>query len=58
VALHAAETLADLAGKGMSVEALKDDRKNQFSIRVNDQYRVCFTWSQGNAANVEIVDYH
>lgn len=58
LALNAAETLADLTGNGMALEALRDDRKGQYSIRINGQYRVCFVWSAGNAAEVEIVDYH
>ena len=40
------------------LEQLKGDRKGQFSIRINQQYRVCFTWKNGNAHDVEIVDYH
>jgi len=40
------------------LEALFKNRKRQFSIPVNDQYRVCFVWREGNAYNVEIVDYH
>ena len=40
------------------VEKLKGDRKNQYSIRINDQYRICFQWEDSNAYNVEIVDYH
>ncbi len=43
---------------GNRLEALKGDRKGQWSIRINDQWRVCFEWDGGNAANVEIVDYH
>jgi toxin HigB-1 len=39
-------------------EALKGDRKGQYSIRINDQYRLCFKWQDGNAIDVEIVDYH
>jgi toxin HigB-1 len=58
VMLHAAEKLSDLAGAGTSVEALKADREGQHSIRINDQFRICFEWSNGNAAGVEIVDYH
>jgi toxin HigB-1 len=42
----------------MSLEALSRDRKGQYSIRISGQFRVCFTWSGGNAADVEIVDYH
>jgi proteic killer suppression protein len=41
-----------------SLEALTKDRKGQHSIRVNDQYRICFVWNAGNAHEVEIVDYH
>ena len=40
------------------LEALKGDRKGQHSIRINDQYRICFRFSEGNAENVEIIDYH
>jgi len=40
------------------LEALKGDRKGQYSIRVNDQFRVCFRWHEGDAYDVEIVDYH
>jgi len=40
------------------LEALKGKRKGQYSIRINDQWRICFTWSDGSASNVEIVDYH
>jgi plasmid maintenance system killer protein len=47
-----------LAGGGASLEALKGNRKGQYSIRVNDQYRICFAWSDGKASGVEIVDYH
>jgi toxin HigB-1 len=40
------------------LEALKGDRRGQYSIRVNQQFRVCFTWKDGHSYNVEIVDYH
>jgi proteic killer suppression protein len=40
------------------LETLKDDRAGQHIIRINDQWRICFTWKDGNAINVEIVDYH
>jgi toxin HigB-1 len=40
------------------LEALKGDRKNQYSIRINNQWRLCFVWHDGNAYDVEIVDYH
>ena len=40
------------------LEALKGDRKGQHSIRINDQWRICFEWKNGHCENVEIVDYH
>lgn len=40
------------------LEALKDDRKGQQSIRINDQFRICFVWAADGAENVEIIDYH
>jgi len=40
------------------LEALKGNRKDQYSIRINNQWRLCFTWHEGNAYDVEIVDYH
>jgi len=40
------------------LEKLKGDRKNYYSIRINDQYRICFRWEDSNAYDVEIVDYH
>jgi toxin HigB-1 len=43
---------------GNRLEALKGDRKGQYSIRINDQYRVCFKWNGKDATDVEIVDYH
>ncbi|HJD59269.1 MAG TPA: type II toxin-antitoxin system RelE/ParE family toxin [Rickettsia endosymbiont of Omalisus fontisbellaquei] len=43
---------------GNRLELLTGDRKNQYSIRINDQWRICFTWHDENAHNVEIVDYH
>jgi proteic killer suppression protein len=57
--LDEAETLKDLAAlPGMRQEALAGDRQGQYSIRINDQFRICFTWEDGNADRVEIVDYH
>jgi proteic killer suppression protein len=57
--LHAATTLASLrVPPGNQLEALKGDRKGQHSIRVNDQWRVCFVWREDGAHHVEIVDYH
>ncbi len=43
---------------GNRLEALKGDRAGQYSIRINDQFRLCFRWADGNAEDVEIVDYH
>jgi proteic killer suppression protein len=43
---------------GNRLEALKDDRAGQHSIRINDQWRICFVWRDGGADDVEIVDYH
>jgi proteic killer suppression protein len=43
---------------GNHLEALREDREGQHSIRINDQFRVCFVWREGNAYEVEIVDYH
>jgi toxin HigB-1 len=57
--LHAVERLQDMAiPPGNRLEKLSGNRKGQFSIRVNDQYRICFVWKDGNAYMVEIVDYH
>lgn len=43
---------------GNRLEALRGDRKGQHSIRINDRYRICFRWQEGEAYEVEIVDYH
>jgi proteic killer suppression protein len=43
---------------GNRLEALKGDRQGQYSIRINDQWRICFIWNEGGAEQVEIVDYH
>jgi len=57
--LNAAVELDNLrVPPGNHLEALKGDRKGQHSIRINDQYRICFVWSEGNAHEVEIIDYH
>ena len=57
--LMAAKTLDDLrVPPGNKLEPLRGDRKGQHSIRINDQWRICFVWSDGGAENVEIVDYH
>ena len=58
-ALDEAETLQDLAAlPGNRLEPLKGDRKGQYSLRINDQYRICFAWAGGYAIGVEILDYH
>jgi proteic killer suppression protein len=57
--LNAALTLDNLkVPPGNKLEALKRDRKGQHSIRINDQYRICFVWRDNNTHNVDIVDYH
>lgn len=59
--LEAAMVLRDLAAlPGNRLEALRGDRKGQYSIRVNDQWRICFGWERGapGPSDVEIVDYH
>jgi len=59
VYLDDANDLRDLsAPPGNRLEALRGDREGQHSIRINDQYRICFKWVKGKAADVEIVDYH
>jgi len=60
VMLHAATELRDLRSPpGNRLEALKGDRAGQYSIRINDQWRICFRWSDdGHAEDVEICDYH
>ena len=57
--LNNANDLSDLRVlPGNRLEALSGNRRGQHSIRINDQWRICFTWHQGNAYRVEIVDYH
>lgn len=57
--LHDADNLNDVRRTpGSRLEALRGDRSGQWSIRVNDQWRICFEWIDGNAHNVEMVDYH
>ena len=59
VGRHRATRLDDLRiPPNNRLEALKRDRKGQHSIRINDQWRVCFVWTGSDAENVEIVDYH
>ena len=57
--LNRAEALQDLrVPPANRLERLKGDREGQYSIRVNDQWRVCFEWKEGDSLNVELVDYH
>ena len=56
--LDAATSLRDLELPGLRLEARKGDRKGQHRIRINDQFRICFAWRDGDAHNVEIVDDH
>lgn len=57
--LDAAQALQDLrVPPGNRLEKLSGDRKGQHSIRINDQWRICFRWKDGNAYDVEITDYH
>lgn len=57
--LHRARTLQDLlVPPGNRLEALSGNRDGQYSIRINDQWRICFKWLDGDAYDVEIVDYH
>ena len=59
VQVDAATSLEDLrVPAGNRLEALAGDRKGQHSIRINDQWRVCFVWKDGHAHEVEVVDYH
>jgi toxin HigB-1 len=57
--LNQARILGDLrVPAGNRLEALKGDRVGQYSIRVNDQWRICYNWRDGGPADVEIADYH
>lgn len=57
--LNQARVVGDLrAPPANRLEALSGDRKGQYSIRINDQWRICFIWRDGGVENVEIVDYH
>ena len=57
--ISAATSIEDLRGlRGNRLETLQGDREGQYSIRINDQYRICFRWLQENAYDVEIIDYH
>lgn len=56
--IHAATNLTDLQHPGLRLEKLRGDRQGQYSIRVNDQYRICFEWQDDGAHEVELTDYH
>lgn len=57
--ISAATSIEDLRQlRGNRLETLQGDRQGQYSIRINDQYRICFRWLQENAYDVEIIDYH
>lgn len=58
--LDAATSLRDLSLPGNRLETLKGERRGQYSVRINDQWRICFEWPKGSEGptNVEIVDYH
>ena len=56
--LNSAVSLQSLSLPGLRLEELKGDRSGQHSIRINDQYRVCFRWTEAGAEDVEIVDHH
>ena len=56
--LHSAGALHDLKSPGLQLEALRETRTGQHSIRINDRYRICFVWQDGKALEVEIIDYH
>lgn len=55
---HAVELKDLTTPPGNNLHALKHDREGQYSIRINDQFRICFRWVNGNAEDVEITDYH
>ena len=57
--LHRSQSLQDLQSPPANrLEKLSGDRRGQYSIRINDQWRICFVWRDGDAYEVEIVDYH
>lgn len=59
IILHRAKNIEDLRiPPGNRLEKLSGNREGQYSIRINDQWRICFTWKDGNANGVEITDYH
>ena len=56
--LNTAQTLRDLTLPGLRLEKLQGNRKGQYSIRVNNQYRICFRWKDDGPQDVELTDYH
>jgi toxin HigB-1 len=56
--LDATSSLDSLANPGLRLEKLSGDKKGLWSIRINNQYRICFSWKDGNCYGVEIIDYH
>lgn len=56
--LNAATSLKDLSLPGLRLEKLAGNRAGQYSIRINDQFRICFQWRNGDAYEAEIIDYH
>jgi proteic killer suppression protein len=56
--LNAATSLMDLSLPGLRLEKLAGDRAGQYSIRINDRFRICFDWRDGESYDVEITDYH
>jgi len=59
IQLNAAEAIEDLrVPPGNRLEALSGDRRGQYSVRINQQYRICFSWTEEGPSGVEIVDYH
>ena len=56
--LDAAAALTDLTLPGLRLEKLSGNRARQYSIRINEQYRICFRWREGDAYEVEVTDYH
>jgi proteic killer suppression protein len=56
--LDATRSLEGLSSPGLSLEKLKGDRAGQWSLRINNKYRICFYWQHAKASEVEIVDYH
>ena len=56
--INRAKSLTDLNVPGLRLEKLKGTRKGQYSLRINQQYRICFEWRKDGVYNVEVIDYH